>query len=216
MPKQTALIAGIVAVIIIAVIGGYMVLNKKSTAPSQPTTSQEQSGQDEGIVKGSIKSLLSGGKNVSCSVKYPIGDSTSEGKVYVTENKMRGDFTTTVEGKTMESHMISDGSYSYSWVSGTPQGVKIKIDETQAKASPVAGQSQQVDIDAQIDMNCSSWGVDNSMFTPPADVKFTDFSSMMKPAASPASGQTQQNRGSSVCDSITDPQAKAACVGAGY
>ncbi|MBI4037992.1 hypothetical protein HY382_03035 [Candidatus Curtissbacteria bacterium] len=216
MPKNTPLIAGAIAIVIAILVGGYLVMNKKSPSTSQPTTTQEQTAEDEGIVKGSIKSLLSGGKNVTCSVKYPMGDSAYEGKVFVAGSKMRGDFTTAVEGKTMESHMISDGTYTYSWASGMPQGVKMKMDETQTQASPVAGQSQQLDVEKQVDMNCSNWSVDNSVFTPPADIKFMDIGAITKPASSPAAGQTQQNQGSSICDQITDPQAKAACLGAGY
>lgn len=218
MPKQAPIIIAVVAVILVAA-GAYLALGKKSQTPETPstTTATEQKSEDSGSIKGSIKSLLSRGKNVSCTVKYPMRESSYEGKVYVSANKMRGNFSTTVEGKQMENHMISDGMFMYSWTSGTPQGVKFKIEETQAQASPVAGQSEQVDIDKEVDMDCSSWSVDNSMFTPPSDVKFSDFSQMMKPASSPApGGQTQQNQGSSVCDSITDPEAKAACKSAGY
>lgn len=219
MPKNTPLIAGAIVIIIAVLVGGYLVMNKKSTGTSQEssTASQDQKSKDSGSVKNSIKSLLAGGKNVSCSVRYPMGETSLEGKVYVSANKMRGDYATTIDGKVMETHMISDGTYSYSWSSGTPQGVKMKIDEAQTAASPVAGQQQQVDIDQQVDMDCASWGVDNSMFTPPADVKFMDLSSITKPVSSPANQGTQQlKQDSSVCDQITDPAAKAACQGSGY
>lgn len=216
MPKQAPIIIAVVAVIIIAA-GAYLVLGKKSQTPqtTSTNTATEQKSEDSGSIKGSIKSLLGSNKNVMCIIK-PEVDQTAEQKVYISGNKMRGDFTMNVEGKQFESHMITDGTSAYTWSSAMPQGIKMKMDESFVSASPVAGQPQQVDIDKQIDMQCSPWNVDESLFNLPSDIKFLDVSSMMKPAASSASNQTQQNQGSSVCDSITDPEAKAACKNAGY
>ena len=205
MPKSTPLIAVGAAIIIAVLVGGYFFLNKKSQAPQEPSvTSQEQKSETGGI-KSSIKSLLSGGKNVTCTVKYPSADQTAEGKIYVSGQKMRGDFNMMVSGKAIESHMISDEAYIYSWSSEAKQGVKFKVDQTEAKASPT---SESVDIDKEVDMDCSSWGVDNSKFSIPPDIQFTDLSEMMK--QTPASGG--QNQGSSACEAITDPAAKAACI----
>lgn len=215
MPKQaTPIIVAIVAILLIAA-GAFFVLNKKSTAPKQSNTaSQEQKSQESGSIKNSIKSLLSQGKSVTCTVKYPSAEQATEGTLYVSGKQMRGDFKTTVNGKEMDSHMITDQTYSYSWSSATPQGAKMKIDQVEApNASPVSG---QVDTNSEVDMKCSPWGVDNSKFTPPSNINFMDISQMMKPAASPSTQSTNQNQGASPCDQITDPAAKAACKSAGY
>ena len=215
MPKQTPIIIAVVAILLIAA-GAYLVLGKKSQTPqtSSTNTTTEQKSEDSGSIKSSIKSLLGGGKNVMCTVKYPTADQSAEGTIYVSSKKMRGDFKMMVEGKSVESHMITDDTYSYSWSSMMPQGVKMKMAQIEAPtASPTSG---QVDINNEVDMNCFNWGVDNSKFTPPSDIQFMDVSTMMKPASSPASGQTQQNQNSSVCDALTDPQAKSACKNAGY
>lgn len=210
MPKSTLLIIAGVALVIAVLVGGYFFLNKKAQAPEEPSTASQEQKQETGLIKSSIKSLLSGGKNVICTVKYPDGEETAEGKIYVSGQKMRGDFNMTVSGKAMESHMISDGSYVYSWSSESGQGVKMKIDQTEVKASPT---SESVDIDKEVDMDCSSWGVDNSKFSIPSNIQFTDLSEMMMQTPAPGG----QNQGSSVCDQITDPAAKAACMkAAGY
>src|SRR3989344_6582040 len=208
MPKSTPLIAVGIAIIIAVLAGGYFFLNKKSQAPQESSVTSQEQKSETGFLKSSIKSLLAGGKNVMCSVRYPTGDQSTEGKIYVSGKNMRGDFNMTISGKAMESHMISDGTYMYSWSSETGQGVKMKIDQTEVKASPT---SESVDIDKEVDMDCSSWGVDNSKFTIPADIQFTDMSEIMKQTPA-AGGQSQQNQGSSVCDRITDPADKAACM----
>ncbi len=209
MPKKNLLIAGAVVVLLILVGAGYMVMSKSSKGSATESavstdTAQEQSGVS--ATKESIKSLFSAGKSVTCTVTYP--DNGGGGTMYIADKKMRGDFSTKDSGgKQIESHMILDGDTSYSWM-GT-QGVKMKIDASVA-ASPATGTTQQAaDLDKQQDMNCSSWSVDNSKFAIPADVKFMDVSGFTQQTQT----QTQtQTGGSSACNAITDPTAKAACI----
>src|SRR3989344_5588586 len=108
MPKSTPLIAVGIAIIIAVLAGGYFLLNKKSLAPQEPSVTSQEQKSETGLLKSSIKSLLAGGKNVMCTVKYPMDEETAEGKIYVAGQKMRGDFNMTISGKAMESHMISD------------------------------------------------------------------------------------------------------------
>lgn len=198
----------IAAVVIAALLGivAFTQLGKSSKSPQETNVAQETKPADS-TTKGSIKSLLAAGKNVNCTISYP--DAGSTGTVYVSGQKMRGDFNMMVEGKPMESHMIQDGTYVYSWTGS--QGAKFKVDET-LKASPVpGGQQQNVDLDKEVDYKCSSWSADNSKFTVPTDVKFVDMSETMKQVPTQSGNQGTQP---SACDQITDPQAKAACVAA--
>lgn len=208
MSKQLGLIIG--ALIILAIIGGgaaYLLLGNSTQKQEGSPVTLEKS-PEQSTAKGSIQSLIAGGKNVMCTVKYPEVEGAAQGTVYVSGKNMRGDFTTTVEGKAFDSHIISDGAFMYTWASSSPQGVKIKIDTTQAVVQATPG-SQQVDINKELDLDCSSWSVDNSKLTPPSDVKFTEVSV-------PASQSPQQTQGtgdkSSFCNQLTDPQAKAVCL----
>ena len=200
MPKQTLLIAGIVIAVIIVAAAGFFLLKKPAQTPQESTTTQPTQ-PEESQTKGSIKNLLATGKNQTCTVKYPAGEQTGEGTVYVSEKNLRGDFTMTFEEKTIDSHMIQDETYMYSWSSLSPQGVKMKIAELEkVQASPT---TESVDLDQEIDVNCSSWSVDSSKFTLPANVNFVET------RTTPT--QTQQ-LDKSVCDQITDPQSKASCL----
>lgn len=202
MPKKVVLTVGAIIVLIIIVILAMTQFGK--SAKPQESISQEEVNSSDSLSKNSIKSLLGLEKNLNCTFSYP--DGKSKGTVYVSGNKVRGDFSVAVDNRDMESHMIQDGSYSYIW-SGQ-EGSKFKIDET-VKASPTTS-SDQVDLDKEVDMKCLPWTIDNSKFAVPADVKFTDISQMMM-KVDDMKGKEGNMMDKSACEQITDPQAKAAC-----
>ena len=208
MPKNLALILGAAVVVIIIAVLAYTMSSKSSKTQEAPTTAE--SSQPQQATRGSIKSLIGAGKNVTCDIVYPDGN--GKGTIYVADKKMRGDFTTMVNNQSMESHMIQDGDFVYFW-SGT-QGTKMKV-STIATPTPGAagGQPQGADLNKDVDYKCSSWSPDTSKLTPPADVKFTDLTQMMmqQQKSSPQTGGTH----SSYCNPLTDPAAKAACMNAG-
>ncbi len=111
----------------------------------------------------------------------------------------------------MQSHMISDGTYAYVWTAENPMGMKFKSETmenppAQTQTGTAAGATNgSVYINQQVNMNCSPWAVDESVFVPPANVQFTDFSQSLKNA---------QDLQKSPCEAITDPAVKAACVSA--
>lgn len=179
-----------------------------SQSPSPQTNVAEvKSEATESASRGSIESLLKAGKDVKCDITYL--DGSGSGVVYVADNKVSGEFNIkSTEGIETESYMIQDGQYGYIW-SGT-QGTKIKVDAT--AASPTGNQQQNADLSKEVDLNCSAWSADSSKFEVPQDVQFTDLSQLVKPQASP--GTTNDSQGSSFCDQLTDPVAKAACLNA--
>jgi len=111
--------------------------------------------------------------------------------VFFGGGKMRGDFTTTVNGKVEVSHMINDGTTVYTWVDGQAMAMKMAVsamDNMQSKA-PASGQPQPaVDPNAKHDYNCSSWTLDQATFSLPKGVDFKDFSAMMNAGASASGG----------------------------
>ena len=211
MQKSQALILGAVVVIVLIIAALGFFIFSKSSKNAQVTPATSESEQIQGSSKGSIMSLLSGGKSVTCKMSYPDGGTS--GTIYVADKKVRGDFTAEADGKQMESHMIQDGDFGYFW-SGN-QGTKMKTsDSAQASPAPNA-QTSAPDLNKDVDMDCSSWSVDASKFELPADVKFTDLTEMMMQIQkTPAPGGATNNSQSSYCDQITDPQAKAACMNA--
>lgn len=210
MTKQRGIILAVV--VILALLGVFALIQmKKPLSPAGEQTAVEQNNstpvpQQESVTKGSLRSLIAAGKNVNCEINYP--DGSTKGTTYVSGNKMRGDFT--VKGpddKEIASHMINDGTYAYIWTDTAKQGTKVKIDAVKPSVSPNA-QTQGADLDSEVDLKCSPWSVDDSKFTVPADIQFSDLSSIIKNSTGSATSKVDK----SVCDQIPDATAKAECI----
>ncbi len=210
MPRKVLLIVGAVIILILILAAGFYISQKsQKTQAEKPASQATEAPVSEQT--GTIKGLLAMGKDLTCDVSYSVEQNKTVGKINVAGQKMSGDFTiTTSDGKTMDMHMIQKDGYIYSWSSALPQGTKMKIPAESASPTPApSGVSTGFNPNQQVQYKCSPWGVDDSKFNPPSTVQFMDISAMTKsPGASQApSGQS----GTSMCASITDPQAKAAC-----
>lgn len=222
MQKQLIIVIALLAVLGLGLFA--FMQSKKSISSSvgtgsTSTTVTQESAQPTGtpMSTGSIKDLLTAGKNVTCAVDY--GQGGTKGTVYVSGDKVRADFAIQVsENATTQSHMVKTGDYTYIWTEGNAKGTKIKVDVNAMTTPGATGQNKDMDLSQQFGMDCSTWLVDGSKFVPPSDVDFVDLSAMMNqtggrvvPTSAPQS---------SPCDAITDPTSKAACVkavsGGGY
>ena len=203
----------VVAVIVAAIIllgGGALLFSKnanKPTAQPAPSTSATQApsaGQ-------SLSDILALGKTQQCTFSY---DSTSggktEGTIYLSGDKMRGDFKVTSSGKVSDFSLIRVGDTNYIWGTGLPGGIKMTI-----SAKDLAGNTQvqqYVNADQKADYKCGAWITDASKFTPPANVKFTDYSAMMpKSNASPAGTGAGYSSQCAACNYLTG-ESKIACT----
>lgn len=211
---KTAIIIGAVVLLLAIVAFGVFMMKSKTTSPEEKAEGSMKPGVlapvEETSSTDSIASLLTQDKNITCTINF--AQNGGSGSVYVASKKMRGDFITKAADKTVESHMISDGTYSYFWT-GT-MGTKMSIDAaTKAVGTPAPGAQNQTDLNKKVDMKCSPWSVDNSKFSVPADVKFSDVSEMMK-GVTGAGTSAAPKVDVSVCNQITDAAAKASCISA--
>jgi hypothetical protein len=215
--KNIGIIIAAVVILLLVAVGGVLLL-KYSKAPAQPTSTTNTKAietQSSNSITGTIKDLM--GKTEVCAISYP--NSEIKGTIYVSGNKFRGDFTIKRDGTVISAgNAISDGTYLYAWNSATSMGIKMKVN-----AIPTApdGKPQGVDINQKINLNCSPWIVDNSKFTIPSDIKFTDMTQTIQKVAVPTTVTAPKTgTGTSPCDQIADPTAKAACAkalqGQGY
>lgn len=212
MNKKTWLII-VVAFIIIAALalGGIYLQSSKKTPSAKPVVTTQPK-ETSNAMKGSIISLLSGGKTLSCKVTYP--DNKGTGTIVVADKKFAGDFDVKDNsGKTTTAHMISDGTDVYIWSEKLPMGVKMNLNAAKSAASN-AQTNQTVDINQNVDMQCGAWIVDNSKFVVPTAITFTDvskyFNQNQTTTVAPQSGTKVMN--TSLCDQITNASAKAACI----
>lgn len=204
---NTRYIAIAVIVVILLGVGGFLFYNQSQnrpapteTANSSPSTASNQQ---------TIFDLFSSGANQECTFSYKNESSgESSGTFYITKDKLRGDVTTNAEGKATDFSMIRVGDDNYMWGSEFDGGIEMTLSLEELKGNEEA--SAYVDLDKNFDYKCKGWTVDNTKFTPPSNVKFTDFSAMME-ASTKATTGGDFKMDASVCASITDPSTKAAC-----
>ncbi len=220
--KNKWLIIAIVVVLIVLVgaIGYKLMSSKSKTMPQaqmqKPTTMQTAKPQtvNRNAITGTILSLIEGGKTISCTITYP--DNKGTGTIYVGSNKkFAGDFNMKgTNNANVVAHMVSDGTYMYMWSAAMPMGIKMSLLAARNAASNT--QNQSVNLNQNVSMQCNPWTVDESKFTIPTNISFTDMSNLTNPAGSttvaPQTGTG--TTGTSPCDAITNPTAKAACQSA--
>jgi len=161
------------AVIGVVVLGGliYFMMGRDTSAPSDTEDETSQESDDTSGASGSFRDLLASGVSQRCT--FSDEDSGSDGTVYVSGGKMRGDFSVDVNGSESTGHMIVKDNTFYTWMDGETQGFKMTMDaDAQANLPP-----GQFDLDQDVQQDCDAAVVSDSQFDIPGNVTFTDFSS---------------------------------------
>ncbi len=210
---NSKIIGVILALIILLLAGGayFLSQNKSSTQTNQSVTPTKAEGKSS-----SLLNLLTQGGNQRCSFKSSTSKTSTEGTVYISGGKIRGDFKTTIEGKVQEMSMIRNGDMNYIWGPSLPTGIKMKVSLEDLSKNQQAGQF--VNTNEKLNYNCMPWSTDSSLFTPPANIKFSELPNSLIPkttgTGTGTGTKTNTQNPSSYCDQLTDASAKAACVNA--
>ncbi len=205
-------IAGIVVAVLV-VGGGIFAASNNSQSTTTPSSApqQAQTASDQ----KSLKDLIVSGQSVSC--KFSDTESGSEGVMYISSGKSRGDFSTSSQGQVMKTHMIFDKESSYMWMDNSTTGYKMSL--SAAKPSGTQNNSQGMDPDKKMDYKCDPWTADSSMFDLPKGVTFSAMGAMMAAPSGSVTGTqvtgTQNSNDSqcAACDSApadTKAQCRAA------
>lgn len=133
-----------------------------------------------GAFTGSFFDLAARGGNYKCDVQSSGTTAHTMGSVYVSGTNLRGDFTSLVSGKTVESHMIKNGDQMYIWGGGLEQGIMMKASSMQSGSASTATQGAGVSGTQSYGWNCAATGVDASKFAAPSDIEFMDVAAMMQ------------------------------------
>ena len=206
--KQLPLIVAALAIIIIGGTGFYLMQLQNSRPANTISEITSKSNESNDSSTTTLSSLLSLGTNQVCTFTYTDPDSgTTSGTVYFANGKMSGTFNVeTQDGQSFDGSMINDGSYIYSWSSLSNQGTKIPVDfddSSEVKNEPDKP-SNFIDDNKQVDYSCSPWGVDQSMFTAPSNITFTDISVQMDIINETTSDLQEQK--CAACDNLTGEQ----------
>ncbi len=165
------IIMGVGTLIILGVIVGFFVVNKKSTL--NPTMMNQQAGEmspspmaNDNSPK-SLKDLLTLGSQ-KCTFN---AGTQSTGTVYVSSGKMKADFTISIAQGDITSHMLIDGETGYVWSDDSKGGIKMQINAVNPSATPNA---KTMDVNKKYDYSCVPWTVNESFFVLPANITFSD------------------------------------------
>ncbi len=181
------LVIVVIAAIVVVLGGGIYYSAKKSHIEEpQKTDNTESVATDTHastsasisahVTQGTLRSLLSLGKDVVCTFNGSNSQGEVSGTMYISGTMMRGDFTMTggTQGNAL-SHMIRSGDSIYVW-SGT-QGARMHMSDMEGSG---AQNKTTVNLDQAVEYSCDDWEKDTSQFSVPQNITFIDLSAMLK------------------------------------
>ena len=152
---------------------GLMGCEKKTTT----------TGGEEETFNGSMKELVERKDPVKCTFTLNEDNQKMTGTVYVAgEKKLRSDYEMIANNQTIKSSMINDGDMLYMWSDMTNQGIKMNMKEMEnlEQEDTAAGGENLQEWNEKMDFKCVKWSVDKSLFEPPQNMEFIDWTEMLK------------------------------------
>ena len=166
----------VIAILLLGVVGGgvWIVSSKNKAAKTEaPQVATSQEATSGGNLFTSIKDALSKSLSLECQFKNDTADQKFDVIAYIKNGAVR--MSTKAEGKEGASEMILKDKKLYIW--GSKEGAFVMD-------LPDGGQNaNSADTLAELEKykdSCKPTVVADSMFVPPADVKFQDLSKMMQ------------------------------------
>lgn len=206
--NQKMMIGIIIVVVLIIGAVAFIMTKQPANGPGTSTVDESQS----------LASLLAGGSQ-QCDFDYLVGETQSQGTMYIANGMARGDFSAAAQGRTIVSHMIIRDEMMYTWQDGVSTGVKLSTaagttDDSQADAQ------QPFDVDQALDYDCRSWSADSAQFELPTDVTFTDFSAIVGGNAGADAALPADDAGDgaatpsqcAACDQVPAGESRDACL----
>ncbi|HVM59179.1 MAG TPA: hypothetical protein VMT80_02530 [Candidatus Paceibacterota bacterium] len=143
-----------------------------TTHPSGGTTATPPSPKAKFAGVGSLNYLVSVKEDLTCNIETTSGSLRRVGTIFISGNKLRGDFSSYFNGATRTSHMIDDGTNLFVWVNGYDSGLKLPA--ANGASGSAAANAGGIDPTVNVAFACYPWTVDSSIFSKPSDVTFTD------------------------------------------
>lgn len=163
MGKSVIALVGLVIVAMLVFVFSNSGLSPKRNSESN-TPIRVSDSTDE--FSGSLADLARRGGAWRCTFTEESETVTSRGTVYVDGEKIRGDFESDTQGITVDSHMITDGAFIYTWSPIAPTGYKVPY-SLKGGSGGNETSGQQSDLEQSYDYTCEAWTVDESKFIIP-------------------------------------------------
>lgn len=186
MNKKILLLGGIIVVILSL---SFYFLLPRSSQLNNLASSQKQNDSSNSNATDLFAQAFIGGDSVKCTFTQDGKESAS----YIKKGKIRFD-SQGVDGAAY-GNAIVNGNLVYVWQTGNNEGIMIDTSKAQGASSAVGQQYMDAEkIKTEVEKNqptCVKENIDDSIFTPPATVTFTDYSSMMQ-KVQPSGAMTQE------------------------
>lgn len=179
---SSKIIMGIVAVLLIGGIA-WGVAARKGSDTSDSSDDSENAGGDSQF-SGNVFDLAGRGGDRVCTWEVEADNYTGEGTIYTSDGKFSSTVSGSASGVAYTAHMISDGTYVYSWTDMVPFGSKISVAEAQTTAANARAEVEAQggtpdvatgDVLADFEYDCDSWDADASVFVVPTNITFSEF-----------------------------------------
>jgi len=181
--KQNPINLGLIIIVLIIAGLGFLYFRQGQLPKTNPKTNQTQpsstqTNQNKKSVIQSIKDAVT--KNVSFKCQYqPEGGSQIITR-YFKGGKIRSEYSL---GSGTENIAIVDNNRVWNWQPKEKKGVVFSIDLFKGKTTPDNQSYDKEEIIKQVEkyrQNCQVENLPNSLFVPPADIKFQDMDEIMK------------------------------------
>lgn len=205
-------IIAIVGLLVLVLLGGggfyfYQNYSKKLSESSQ--NQEVNTDVSQMSSKKTLADLIKLDKNQMCVFKDK--ETNSEGVLYVSNSNFRGDFKALVEEQEINSHIIADNDYIYIWTDeGDNMGFKYSIAKAlgEEEGYTSSDSSSPIDLNEQVDYECSDWNVDASMFYLPTEIEFQSLESVVEDSLQQA-GMDKETM-CQTCDNLPE-ESQASC-----
>lgn len=193
-------------------------------APESPVVEEEENvlaTTSSGLA--SLEALLARAEDLECAITKPGVDAvaaTTTGTYFTSQGKMRGDFLVAgTPGDSVSSVILRDGFlYSWSLIAGESYGVKVNLaDAAEMRSAGSALSTQEpIPLNEVVTYTCNTWApVDSSIFEPPTDILFRDFSEVMNAGMEFSTSYDEPvsaEASCAVCAQVTAGQGRDECL----
>lgn len=137
------------------------------------STKQATSSKKSPSNKISFVDFVKKGGDYKCAVTQTVANMTSNGTVYVSNDLVRAEFSTSLAGQTINTTMIARDGYTYTWTSMSQgKGYKAKI--TQGSSTNTTKATYTWNGSQVGEYSCDPWKFDKTKFDLPKGVTFTE------------------------------------------
>lgn len=116
--------------------------------------------------------LISLKEPLVCTVDVSMTYTKRTGTIYVDSGKLRGNFSSYVNGVLTKTAMIDDGASLYAWTNGATTGLKLPASSS-ASGSAIASHGG-IDLTTPFSFACAAWTPDAAYFQAPTAVTFSN------------------------------------------